>query len=311
MKNRIKIYVAIALIFSFFSCTENDNVIDQVLEGTEAGAVLRTIEVLSNTLNSSIPSTEFSVEVEAQDEKNGDLLESVDVFVSIRDLTPDNGTTTGEAFVKKIDASAFSKGPVGLPRAIISSTFGEAEAALGLDATQHSPGDLFVFELRLNLTDGRVFGAKDAAGIITGGYWSSPYKYNALLLCSPKPGTYRVEMHDSFGDGWQTNGGNGGNGIQVSIDGQITEIGMCSPYESSPYNCTAWSTDPNFNPESDFTDATAFVTIPEGTLEATWSFPGDAYSEISFEVYAPDGTLLLAVGTGEGAPGLLPLTNCL
>ena len=55
----------------------------------------------------------------------------------------------------------------------------------------------------------------------------------------------------------------------------------------------------------------AVVTIPEGTVTAIWNNPGDQYEEISFEIYASDGSLLLAVGLGEGTPGLLPVTNCL
>jgi len=309
MKNIFKIFLSALLVFSFGSCEDSNTVVDQVVADTQAGAVLRTIEVLSNTLNRSIPSTTFSVEVEAQDEENGALLESVDIFVSIRDLTPDNGTTVNEALIKNIPASAFSVGPVGLPRATVSATFGEAEAAMGLNDTQHSPGDLFVFELRLNLTDGRTFGAADAAGIITGGYWASPYKYNTLLLCAPKAGDYTIDMHDSYGDGWQTNSGGGGDGIQVSItdaDGvvTVTEFGMCTPYGDGSFLDSEGCT-PN-----DGFNASTSINIPEGTAEATWNFPGDAYAEISFEVYAPNGDLLLAVDLGA-SPGLLPVTNCL
>ena len=308
MKNIIKILLSLLVVVSFNSCEDSDNTIDQVVDGTTTGAALRTIEILNNTLNSSISTTEFSVIVEEQDEQGGDLLESLDVYVSIRDLTPDNGTTVSEALIKTIPASAFTPGPHGLPRVTVSATFGEAESAMGLDGTMHSPGDLFVFELRVNLTDGRTFGADQAAGIITGGFFSSPYSYNALLLCSPEPGDYRVEMHDSFGDGWQTQG-NGGPGIQVTIDGEITEVGMCTPYEANDYDCSPWPD--GIDPTSEFFDATAIVTIPVGTEEATWNFPGDNYGEISFEVYAPDGSLLLAVGVGEGVPGLLPIILCL
>lgn len=312
MKNIFKIFLSTLLVFSFNSCEDSDAVVDQVVADTQAGAVLRTIDVLSNTLNRSIPSTTFSVEVEEQDEESGALFESVDIFVSIRDLTPDNGTTVKEALVKTIPASAFTTGPVGLPRAILSATFGEAEAAMGIDDTEHSPGDLFVFELRLNLTDGRTFGAADAAGIITGGYWASPYKYNTLLLCAPKAGEYTIDMKDSYGDGWQTNAGNGGDGIQVSVTdaaGVVTviEFGMCSAYADDSFlDAANGKCVPN-----DGSTASTSVIIPEGTAEATWNFPGDQYGEISFEVYAPNGDLLLAVGLGEGAPGLLPVTNCL
>jgi hypothetical protein len=313
MKNIFKIFLATLLVFSFNSCGDSDTVVDGVVSDTLAGATLRTIadDSNSNVLNSSDPASFWSQVIEEQDEESGALLESVDIFVSIRDLSPDNGATTADDFlIKTIPAADFTTGPVGLPRATASATFAEATAAMGLNDTQYAPGDLYVFEVRLNLTDGRIYGAKDAAGIITGGYWASPYKYNAALVCSPEPGDYTIDMHDSYGDGWQTNGGNGGAGITVTLtdasgNETVVEFGMCTQYADGSFlnigNCT---------PNSGY-DATTVVTVPAGTATAIWNNPGDQYGEISFEIYAPDGTLLLAVGLGEGTPGLLPVTNCL
>jgi hypothetical protein len=317
MKNIFKIFLATLLVFSFNSCEDSDTVVEQVVDGTLAGAVLRTIsdDSNSNVLNSSAPESFWSQVIEEQDEENGALLESVDVFVSIKDLSPDNGSTVANDFlVKTIPAADFTTGPVGLPRATARATFAEASTAMGLNSDQYAPGDLYVFEVRLNLTDGRTYGAADAAGIITGGYWASPYKYNAALVCSPIPGDYTIDMHDSYGDGWQTNGGNGGDGIQVTLtdaDGNetIVEFGMCTPYGDGSFldsaDCSGVAA------TSGFTDASAIVTVPAGTATAIWNNPGDQYGEISFEVYAPNGDLLLAVGLGEGSPGLLPVTNCL
>jgi len=314
MKNLYKGLIALTAVFTLNACSDSDNVIDKVFDNVENGAVLRTISVNSQTLNSSDPSSSFSVTVEEQDVEDGALLESVDVFVSIRDLSPGNGTTTAnDMLVKTIDASAFSAGPLGLPRTTVEVTFAEAEAAMGLNASQHAPGDLFVFELRLNLTDGRTFGAADAGGIITGGFFSSPYKYNAAIVCSPKPGDYVIDMHDTYGDGWQTNGGNGGDGISITItdaagNETVEYVGMCTPYGDGSWLDTGNCSGPA---STSFYDASATVTIPAGTATAIWEFPGDQYGEISFEIYAPDGTLLLEVGVGEGTPGLLPVTNCL
>ena len=102
MKNIFKIIVCAFFVFSFNSCEDSDLAVDKVTDGTTSGAVLRTVNVISSSLNRSDDSSFFSVEVEEQDEQNGALLESVDIYVSIRDLTPDNGTTTAEALVKTI-----------------------------------------------------------------------------------------------------------------------------------------------------------------------------------------------------------------
>jgi hypothetical protein len=294
---------AMAIVVGFNACQDSDNVIDQVVDGTTSGAVLRTIEIGSNTLNSSEPASFFSVTVEEQDTQDGALFESVDVLVSIRDLTPDNDgpngpTVADDFFIKNIPASEFSTGPLGLPRGTIAATFAEAEAAMGLNSSQYAPGDLFVFELQLKLTDGRVYGAADAGGIITGGFFSSPYIYNAAIVCSPEPGDYQVDMHDSYGDGWQ------GDGISITLtdnSGNATVVyaDMLSSYAGGPSCCT-------------WTDSSETITVPVGTATAIWEFTGDSYpGEISFEIYAPDGSLLLAVAEGEAVVGLLPVTNCL
>lgn len=285
------------------SCDKNpDHAVYDLVDDPEFGAVLRTLDIENSLLNSSDPDSAFIVLIEEQDEQDGALMESVDVFVSMNDRTPENGTTPPtESLVKTIPASNFTTGPLGLPRATISATFGEAVAAMGLDREDYQAGDVFVIELRLNLTDGRVFGAKSSSSVLSGLYFNSPYRYNALLTCSPEPGDYVVMMQDSYGDGWQTTGGNGGDGIKINIDGTIVEIGMCTPYEANNYDCVA----------GDGASAQTVVTIPVGTVSASWNFPGDTYGEISFQVYAPNGDLAFDSGApGSAVAGLLPIVVC-
>jgi len=321
MKKLSSLLIISTVFLSLFSCETDDKVIDEVVDNVGTGAILRTLSVNNAVLNSSDAASEFSVSIEEQDEQGGDLLESVSLFVTLDDKSPDNGTTVAvDVFVKDFPASFFTDGPHGLPRATLAATFGEAEAAMGLSSDDHAPGDVLIFELRLNLTDGRIFGAASAGGIITGGFFSSPFSYNALILCSPQAGDYVVEMHDSFGDGWQTDAGNGGSGITIDVDGVILEVGMCSPYGADnvgTFNdgnadpatgCILWAE--GSDPTSDFTDATAIVTIPVGAQTAIWTFPGDTYGEISFEVYGPGGELLYEGLQGETGPGLLPITLC-
>jgi len=309
MKNIFK-YCLLSLltVLSFNSCEDSDNTIDQVFDGTQRGAILRTIQVISGTLNSSDPSSAWSVEVEGQTPNNGADIASVDVLVSINDLTPDNGTTSiTPVVVKTIDGSAFSDGPNGLPRTTISATFGEAEAAMGFDSDDHDPGDQFVFDLRMTLTDGSVWDVGSTTGIVTGGFLSSPFQYRALIVCSPQPGTYRIEMQDSYGDGWQTTTGGGGPGITIDLDGTSTiEFGMCSPYGGTSFLTTGAC-----NPSGDGgSTATAFIEIPVGTVQANWNFPGDFWGEMSFQIYGPGDELLLDAGPST-APGILPVTLCL
>jgi hypothetical protein len=305
MKNIFKILICSLLMVSF-SCQDSENTIDTVLD-YETGAILRTISVDSQLLNASDPVSLFSVTIEEQDEQDGGLLQEVRVLVELRDLTTDFTTpATGEVLVQTIPASEFSPGPVGLPRTQVNMAFGDAAAALGLPLdpeTGYNPGDIFVVKLELVLTDGRVFGASSAAGIITGGFFSSPFQYNALLTCSPMSGDYTINMFDSYGDGWQTtSGGDGGEGLTIDMDGVVTSVAMCSQWGSYDFECT---------PTNDGYSATATVTIPVGTQSATWTWPGDYYGEIGFEITGPNGVVAYsALDPGTATVGLLPVAIC-
>jgi len=84
-------------------------------------------------------------------------------------------------------------------------------------------------------------------------------------------------MQDSYGDGWQ------GDGIKVTFDGgprsgEVVYIDMLSSYSGGPA-CCGW------------TDSTDTLTVPEGTEGFAWEYTGDSYpGEVSFQIYAPDGS---------------------
>tara|TARA_B100001146_G_scaffold90992_1_gene80665 strand:- start:1412 stop:2332 length:921 start_codon:yes stop_codon:yes gene_type:complete len=301
MRNIFKFLFA-SLFVVTFSCVDSENTIDTVLD-YETGAILRTISVNNAVLNSSDPNSTFSVTVEEQDEADGALFQQVNVYCMLKDLT-DGNDSTDFMLVTSIPASDFATGPVGLPRGDVVMTFGDAAAAMGVGPSQYSPGDVFVVGLEVVLTDGRSFDWTSAAGIITGGFFSSPFKYNALLTCSPMPGDYTVFMTDSYGDGWQTtSGGDGGQGLEINMDGVITSVAMCSMWGTYDFTCT--------QPNAAYTEATAVVTIPAGTESALWTFPGDYYGEIGFEITGPNGQVAYSALTpGSATVGLLPVAIC-
>lgn len=289
MKKQInKIVLLLLSVIVISSCETEDKAIDQVFAGVEYGAVLRKLEITSGSYNLSDLNSAFSVIVEEQDEEYGALLSEVDVYVS-------GGQASGEAMVYTIPASAFTIGDKGLPVTEISVTLGQALDALGL-GTNYGVGDVFGIRLSLKLTDGREFSAASASGSLQGSYFSSPFFYTSAILCTPKPGDYVVDMQDSYGDGWQ------GDGIKVTFDGgpnngDVVYIDMLSSYSGGP-PCCGWSS------------ATETLNVPAGTEGFAWEYTGDSYpGEVSFQIYAPDGSLLLAAA--NPAPGSLTILNCL
>ena len=287
MKKQInKIVLLLLSVIVISSCETEDKAIDQVFAGVEYGAVLRKLEITSGSYNLSDLNSAFSVIVEEQDEEYEALLSEVDVYVS---------KGGNEAMVSTVPASAFTIGEKGLPVTEISVTLGQALDALGL-GSNYGVGDVFGIRLSLKLTDGREYSAASASGSLQGSYFSSPFFYTSAILCTPKPGDYVVDMQDSYGDGWQ------GDGIKVTFDGgprsgEIVFIDMLSSYSGGPA-CCGW------------TSSSETLNVPVGTQGFAWEYTGDSYpGEVSFQIYAPDNSLLLSAA--NPAPGSLTILNCL
>ena len=297
MKNLKKHITLLFFVCIAFSCSE-EKLIDDIYEGTTRGLVLRTVGSLGVEFDINDPDSVWGVTLEVQDEEGGSLLSEVNVYATYVDTdVPDGGTdvTTPEALIMTVPASNFTPGgDFGLPRGDISMTYAEAIAGTGIADADIEGGDVFAIRLEAVLTDGRTF-TNDANGTVTGGsFFRSPFAYTSAIVCPPvppTPGTWTIDMQDSFGDGWQTSDTTAGDPVTVTLDdGTVFEYGMCSPYGPSSYACT---------PGVD--SASTTIEIPVGTTTAEWYFPGDAYGEISMQIYTPNGNLVGSVTAGTTA----------
>ena len=187
MKNLYKYVFMGILALGLGSCDDDEENVTVVVQDTvETGAVLRTIQLISNELPIGLDAG-FAVELEMQDEFGGDLLQSVDVFATFADNSEDDGDTTGANFnefaITTINADQFMDGPFGLPRYTLEVPADVLNAGAGVTGDQLFGGDTFTIRLALNLTDGRVFSANNAGGIITAGFFNSPFQYTATVTC--------------------------------------------------------------------------------------------------------------------------------
>lgn len=201
----------------FFTCSSDDKTVDNVIADSERGAVLRTVEILNNSIPIAIENgqtqtaegAQLSMIIEEQDVENGALLESVDVYITFADGSPDTGDSsnaiTDEVFVRNIPASEFSPGPFGLPRTTVTLTAGEMLALVNLTPEALFGGDAFTTRFSLNLTDGRIYSTDNAGGIITGGFFSSPFQYRTPVVCNLETtafvGDYLLEEITPYVDG--------------------------------------------------------------------------------------------------------------
>ncbi|MEM8927855.1 MAG: hypothetical protein AAGC45_06610 [Bacteroidota bacterium] len=302
-KHRLLLVGIVGVLFA--ACEDGNQEFDIIQEDVERGAILRTVNIISNEIPIGEADSTFAVELEVQDQENGGLVESIEVWIAFEDNSVEEGGTdfsTDEVLAETLDPSTFTIGEFGLPRFSYSITLPDLISILPISDSTVDGSDEFTVRFELVLSDGRRYSAADNSGTLTGSYFSSPFLYSATVVCpptAPTPGVWTINMTDSFGDGWQTDDPNGGSGITVTLDdGTVLEVGLCSPYGAAAGtflggdDCT-----PN-----DGSTGTGTITIPEGTESADWFFPGDEYGEIGFEIITPNDNVVGGYTGVEAGP---------
>ena len=199
-KNAMKKIILLSLFtfLIFISCSdddpnlEDDNIIEVLLETVDRGAVLRTLEFTNSEFDINNLESRFSVNIEEQDEEDGDLLRNMDVLISFKDNSIENGIdlSTDEVFYRTVERESFSTNSNTLPQTQLEFSFNELLTITGVNAQEVSCGDQFTARLVLNLTDDRSFSTADANSNIISfqGFFSSPYCYtiNVVNPISPE-----------------------------------------------------------------------------------------------------------------------------
>ncbi|MCK0160641.1 hypothetical protein [Allomuricauda sp. F6463D] len=271
---------ALALLgLTFNSCDDGDTVIDEVFANTTSGIVLRTVNVESDELPIGQSDSYFAVELEMQDEEDGALVESLDVFVSFSDRTVEEGETdysASEVQVATISSSEFTTGQYGFPRTTYSITLPEMLSALSLSETNVDGGDNFSIRFAANMTDGRTFSNGQNTDTSTGSFFASPFQYNAAVVCpptTPTAGEWTIDMQDAYGDGWN------GASVAITIDGEETSYTI-----------------------DDGASVSATFDVPDGTEVISIKFvSGDWDSEVTFQVTSANGDTILDLGPSPTA----------
>ncbi|EAR02128.1 hypothetical protein [Maribacter sp. HTCC2170] len=268
MKKIISLLTVSALIFSTFSCEDEDKDRLDVNQIT-GGAILRTLSSDTPPINSAFPSnSNMSATVEFDDFLNDDTLESVDVFLEFIDATPVNNAvlTFPEAQIATVPGSAFTMQD-GKLSTTITANIGDALGTLGIDQSVLYGGDVFLLRLALHTTEGQTFTSTNVGTKIqTSSAFRSPFRYSAAVACPPPAnlaGDWIIDMQDSYGDGWN------GASITVSAAGVATD-----------YTITGGSS------------GTATVNAPAGEL-FTFTFNSGAWdSEITYQITDPLGNVV-------------------
>lgn len=183
------------------ACEDGDKVFDEIQANVQRGAVLRTVNLISNDLPIGDPSGNFSVELEVQDQENGELVQAVEVYVGFRDNTEEvgPGTDVAESLFDTVDSSIFTIGEFGLPRFTYTVLLPDMLSFVGRSESDITGGDQFTIRFELVLTDGRRFSFADNSGTLTGSFFSSPFLYTPTVICplfADFSGTYDLALNN-------------------------------------------------------------------------------------------------------------------
>lgn len=193
--NNNKIAVLGLALATLFACETDDKIVDEILAEVGTGAVIRTIDedndlVYNDVTTSFDAGSAYTLVLEEQDEEEGALLESVEIFVNFDDNSFETAgdaddMTTSEVSLQVLQASDFSTGDRGLPQVTVSYTSAELVSATGIDESMIIGKDRFEFRLVLSLTNGETFTNSDVGGPVSGGaFFSAPFEYFPVIECS-------------------------------------------------------------------------------------------------------------------------------
>jgi len=177
MKKNFKTYVLLALGLFMAGCSEDDKPTVNVQETVTSGAILRTLSK-KGALDMFDTSSALEFSIQEQDAEGGELLDAIGITVSFVDKNKDRDGDDGSvANAALATVNEFGEHE-GLPSFEYRVTLEELLKATGIALTDVLPGDQFVIDMELFLTDGRSFKNSDATGNVSGGsFFSSPFRY--------------------------------------------------------------------------------------------------------------------------------------
>ncbi|MDC6366573.1 MULTISPECIES: hypothetical protein [Flavobacteriaceae] len=172
MKN-LKIYILLALGVFVASCSEDDKVTVLIQDTTTSGAVLRTL-ASSGSLDMFDTASVMSWTIQEQDAEGGALTDRIEITASFVDNNGTDQSVSGSALATITEFGETD----GLPSFDYSITLDDVLTATGISLDDILPGDQFIIDMELFLTDGRSFKNSDTTGNVSGGsFFSSPYQY--------------------------------------------------------------------------------------------------------------------------------------
>ncbi|WP_299000062.1 hypothetical protein ACOKFD_08480 [Flagellimonas sp. S174] len=321
--NNYKIAILGLALATLVACETDDKIVDEILAEVGTGAVIRTIDedndlVYNDETDAFDAGSAYTLVLEEQDEEEGALLESVEIFVNFDDNSTDGGDmTTTEVSLQTLQASEFSTGDRGLPQVTVSYTSDELIAATGIDESMIIGKDRFEFRLVLNLTNGETYTNTDVGGPVSGGaFFSAPFEYFPVIECSiteSLAGTHTyvtTDIRPAPGGGGLCSGGSA-NGVVTwtessELSGVLTSSDMSFGQYEDCYTGRGPAAGDDIEIEWDCTLLTpdGEVFLEDGVVVPNDEGDNDPDTEITYSyeitnVSGPDMTIEFSSSTGD------------
>jgi hypothetical protein len=167
--------------------------IDEAMENT--GAFLRVLSVETAAFDAGdLENAEYAFIGEVSDADNGQGVESVEFYVSYRDVDAENVISESELGLPPAKVYQVSDIAVheesGLPRTRFSISLEEALDVVGLEASDLSVGDRFDIRIQLNMHDGRTFTNTDVGQGLSTPFYRSSLAAVANVVISLDPDSF-------------------------------------------------------------------------------------------------------------------------
>jgi len=144
-------------------------------------------------LSADPATSKYEVTLEERDVERGKLFQSVDVYATIIDNTPEDGGSgedSAEELLFSIPADDFEMdSESGYPRYDVVITAQDVLDGFGIANTAVYGGDQIEIRFELVMKDGRKFSKDNASSIVTGGaFFNSPFFYRIPVVCASDRG---------------------------------------------------------------------------------------------------------------------------
>lgn len=205
MKNNNKFIIFSLCLLLICSCENDDALPNDFYFGASLSTNNRTTE-----LPVGVATASFSADFVLKAPKNGASVDKIDVSVDFKDVIND-GTDLSKknAFIESIPSSELNINDSTRPKFSYQTTLQDIVTALGISIDDVDGDDEF------DITFTIVFEGREI-----------PISYNVKIVCppttTPTPGTWVLDMQDSFSDSWD------GASLDIFIDGVSTRYTMSS-----------------------------------------------------------------------------------